>query len=163
MGARSRLLDMRHLPIILSLFLIFSNAAGATSRRAGASSSSTAPYCEITGRYNHPNHQVETIIYNGAPQREARVSWSFDIESVAGVGGGQCPSGVGFELAIRGADFVDLPDGSQQYVYPVYVEVLEANTRVLIRAREVDVQDPRTGRQFKEWIVINWTQGIEKK
>lgn len=147
--------------LLVSPFLI-SCAAQATSRAAPPRTNEITPHCEVRARFERATHALEIVKYAGTDQRNAHVGWVFAVDSIKPVLDGTCPQGASFTLAIRGADFRTGDDGAVEYIYPLHVTPLEAGERVAIRIREVAVVDPRNKRSYKEWLITDWTSGIEK-
>ncbi|MEW6055668.1 MAG: hypothetical protein AB1540_03565 [Bdellovibrionota bacterium] len=117
--------------------------------------------CKIEGRFIEAAHTTDLVEYRGRKYSENHVHWVIEIESRKPSSEGSCPAGRTFELAIRGADFVFGKGEPGRYVYPVHITPPRPEDRLALFVRKQEVRDPRTSRQYSEWLVTNWSDGYQ--
>jgi hypothetical protein len=132
-----------------------SRVAAPTTHALSAGGQTQAAYCEVDGQFRGERYDPD------APG--TKVFWEIGVNAVRPLGGARCPEGASFSLAIRGAERLTNADGSTQFTYMEYVVKPEPFARVTARVRRHTVRNPKTGVRYREWLVINWVQGIERK
>lgn len=148
--AYSRSIKVATLSIATAL-LVSCGTANATSRikknPSQVQDGTTSTYCEVQGEFVGVSHTANQ-----------KVVWTIDVNSRRSVGGGVCPQGARFEIAMRGAEYVE---SLGQYVYAVDIVQPEPKQRVTANVRLQNVKTTSPAQEYSEWLVTDWNDGFK--
>lgn len=116
--------------------------------------------CTVSAKFANESYETENFIFKGASFSERHVNWNFDIETSDG---SVCPEGTSFKLSIRGAEVGKRENGSDFYIYPVHIAPPQKGRRYTLLLRKQSVKDPRTQRQYTEWLPSDVDDAIQEK